>query len=290
MKTKLTKEIEELKSFKEDLKNRQESILTKEKNLKELLKEEIILLSNALKSLLEEGEYEKVNEIINNTGLNSQTKFPPLRTLTKKQFEEIEVFAHKNLNKDVAKQILSDILEKGGSSTKFVILVNMYLRSKNLQETLSGKFVWEIREQFQGTHYLDTGLLLSGTDVNKEEAEYLIEQFKYLNAGLVEDRKLVNPIYIQLQELKLTKSGLIELTENSRFKIVNASNKFKFNEVDELGFPIESQDGKFTAYFNEQKGLLGCYFGTILGFYARNRNLVNSNPSGWVVSLNKKIA
>lgn len=298
------------KSLQEDTKNRQRSIETAEHNLKGLYKEHFEnFLRPLILSLIEEGNWEKINEIfsrldlipVSDSGIALKTHEPkdglpgipknagPITD--KNYYNEFMKFLKKELHKCVFEDITKDIAlsnELGrmtGSKPALIVGLNDFDKANGVEyKTLTSYQLWKVNHIFKDKNWVDTGYYLNGSEKNFAEAEHFIEQFEKL--GWAKDGVLEFPIKIDLFGLTFNgnKEGLIYLTDESIFCQTTAlqNGNYLFHEVDEMGIPIKSESGN-THYTPSGEGFYRCCFYRGFVSSAWVGYLRGSNPNGLVV-------
>jgi len=299
------------KSLEEDLKNRQQSIETAEHHLKGLYKEHVSeYITPVLNSLIEKGDWEKVNEIFGLLYkipvLDSEIKliqFPEEKEKLPKMpkevgpitdkgyYTEFIKFLKKSLNKSAFEGIISGIewSEKEGRMTgskpTLIVGLNDFDKANNEPcRTLTTHQTWKFNHLFKDKNWVEAGYYLNGNKTNSETATHFIKQFE--KRGLAKDGVLYHPMKIDLYRLTFNgnKEGLIYLTDDSIYSQTEdlQNGDYKYSELTEYGIWIKSESG-WTVYVPSGNGFYRCYFGGGLDSYAGNESLGGSSPNGLVV-------
>jgi len=220
---------------------------------------------------------------------------------------KVNILQDENLFKEIVKygksflknpeKIIRDIKYSNrvvnGSSTKFAILTDMFLKKmNNPQRIIASKQLNENFELIHNKYYVDEGLNLTGVLINKQEAEYLYNQLKEkeITGELNEQGYLRVPIKMDLRGLELTEHGLIKFTDECSWTEAPGliRNDYKFKIRNDFGVPIQYEQGDKTAYNPTQAGLFGCDSGRGLDSSARSEDLCNSGPDGRVILANSR--
>mgnify|MGYP001593696924 FL=1 len=183
-----------------------------------------------------------------------------------------------------------------GSNPFYVIAVNEHFRANSQIRTATQ---FEL-EQILKTNslelkvcYEDTGLVLRSKD---EPNKYLAQDL----AGQIKKRQKIKlPLMIPLRGLTLKQDSnsphkySFQLTNETEIiysdKLTYKNNQKKFDEADEYGLPVFSENGKRTFYTIED-GLSGLYLDDGPGLGADYGHLADSNALGRVVLISPERA